>query len=369
MMVVHLVSDGASPAVSDLLAGGRSAALFAFLAGVSLALVRRHDAARSGSSLSIAIRALILFALGLSLGSIGEIGVWVILPYYGLMFLLAIPLLRLPARKLIILAAVWAVLAPFLSFWVRSMAPFRVSGQIEFADMMTPLTNLRDLLIDGIYPVLIWITYVMVGIAVGKLRLETRQVAVRLAVTGAMLLAGSFALAYAFMLSGAVSGWTQSPAWMTLFVQAAQVPTDNLANLALLGIHTDTPLNVLSSVGSSLLVCGLALLLMQVVRPAIHTLSRPLRAAGQMTLTLYTAHLLLNWVAKNHGFMFAGGSYPEWVAQLVLFILFAVFWLRWFRRGPLESVVHWAAAWRPGRSSRPSTDHESTDSGVTRQLA
>lgn len=356
MMVVHLSPDQSPPPLSDLVAGGRSAALFAFLAGVSLALVRQKKPKGSGSGRSIAIRAGLIFVLGLALGSMEGVGVWVILPYYGLLFLLAIPLSSLPARTLLWLAAAWALIAPLLSFVARSMAPFRGSSQLEFSDLASPWFVVEELFIYGPYPVITWITFIMAGLAVGQLELTKPVIARRLTWTGAAIVGGTFALGYVFMLTGVVENWLQSPAWLTLFTNAPWMPTDTLASLALLGIHTNTPLNVLNSAGSSLLIFGLCLLLMRTARPWLETLLRPISAAGQMTLTLYTAHVLLLWAGNNWGFTFTGGSFTEWGMQLLVFALFATAWLGWFKRGPLESLVHTLSV-RPQKESPRAQRH------------
>ena len=110
-------------------AGGRSAALFAVLAGVSLALVtgrehrftgRRLAAARVG----IAMRAGVIAAIGLTISGLDS-GVAVILTYYGVLFLLAIPFLGLGWRTLGALAVVWAIAAPVVSQLVRPHLPAR----------------------------------------------------------------------------------------------------------------------------------------------------------------------------------------------------------------------------------------------------
>ncbi len=106
MVTTHVVSprdaDG-TLSFGQALAGGRSAALFAVLAGVSLALMtgRRvpvRGRERAARSLGIVVRALLIAGLGLFLGGLGS-GLAIILTYYGLLFLLGLPFvgLRAPA--------------------------------------------------------------------------------------------------------------------------------------------------------------------------------------------------------------------------------------------------------------------------------
>lgn len=361
MMVVHLGPDsggpGAQPSAGDLIAGGRSATLFAFLAGLSITLVHGHDRRRSGWARSLTVRAGLIFVLGLGLGSFNEVGIVVILPYYGVLFLLAIPLKDLSVRTLLTLAGCWAFAAPALSFVLRGVVGFRAGDQAQFADLSQPWSLFLELTLDGTYPAFIWVVYLMVGLAIGQLDLRSTVTARRLATVGAALLAAAYLLAWVAMGSGMVDNWIQIPRWTTLFVQAPHIPTDSWTNLALLGTHTNTPLNVVGSVGSALLATGLCLLLMHGAGPLTRKVSLPLRAAGSMTLTLYTAHALLSWAAQDGGYRLADQPYAEWVAQLLTLTVFATAWRAKFRRGPLEEVVHLlAAARRVGASSAVRSD-------------
>jgi uncharacterized membrane protein YeiB len=127
MMSVHIVpavDETGRTSTAFLVASGRASALFAVLAGVGLALTtggphphrdRRLLATRSG----LIARASLLALLGLTLGAV-DTPVAIILVYYALMFVCALPFLSLGARALAPLAVGWALLAPALSHMVRS---------------------------------------------------------------------------------------------------------------------------------------------------------------------------------------------------------------------------------------------------------
>ncbi|SDQ19974.1 DUF1624 domain-containing protein [Actinopolyspora saharensis] len=109
------------------LVSGRSAALFAVLAGVSLALLSGGPQPvtgrnRTATAVRIAVRALVLFVIGLVLTTL-NVPAMVILAFYGVLFVLAIPVLRLRTTALASLAAVFAVAAPIASFLIRSTTP------------------------------------------------------------------------------------------------------------------------------------------------------------------------------------------------------------------------------------------------------
>src|SRR5699024_9291881 len=112
----HLVDEGAP---AEQLSGwfqltsGRSAALFAVLAGVSIALVTRDRADRSvhRPRVALLVRAVVIAVLGLLLGA-PDSGLAVILTYYGVLFLVAVPVITWSARSLALLALGWGLLSP-----------------------------------------------------------------------------------------------------------------------------------------------------------------------------------------------------------------------------------------------------------------
>ena len=137
MMAVHVLpavaSDGGAT-IAHLIAGGRSAATFAVLAGVGLALLtgganphrgRRWAAASAG----LVVRAAAIGVVGLLIGS-ADSGVAVILAYYALLFVVAIPLLPLRAGPLFALALTVACLAPVLSHLLRDDNRLPFAGRV-----------------------------------------------------------------------------------------------------------------------------------------------------------------------------------------------------------------------------------------------
>ena len=103
---------------------GRSAALFAVLAGVSIALTTRSrpDRTTAGNRLALAARALTIALIGLFLG-VPDSGLAVILTFYGVLFLVALPVLTWSARSLGLLALCWGLLSPVVSIAVRRHLP------------------------------------------------------------------------------------------------------------------------------------------------------------------------------------------------------------------------------------------------------
>src|SRR3954447_7935809 len=110
----------AVPSFVGLVFSGRSSALFAVVAGVSLALLTGGSRPHFGRNLladraGIAVRALLIGATGLVLGSL-DVNIAIILVNYAVLFLCALPFLQLRLPALAWLAAGWILLSPVLAF-------------------------------------------------------------------------------------------------------------------------------------------------------------------------------------------------------------------------------------------------------------
>lgn len=364
MMAIHVlpgVDPDGSRALSHTLAHGRSAALFAVLAGVSLGLATRRvyngTAPWSPAVAGILGRALVIGAVGLALGSFDS-GVAVILPYYAAFFVLMIPLITLPSRMLVLIAVLAGTLVPLISQSWRAFLPPALYDNPTF-DMVAerPLDLLRELLLTGYYPALPWLAYLATGLAVSHLSLRSTRTAWSLVIGGGVLaLAARGASRFLLDVAGgreaiaAAEGLTAgSPEYERLLFssQYGTTPTSTWWWLAVDNPHSSTPFDFASTIGTALLVLGLALLI------AHHAswLLVPLAAAGSMTLTLYTAHVMALALAP-----LPADPQESYLLQVVAVLLIGFGWRLVFRRGPLEMVtafVSLLATYRPARSVDP----------------
>ncbi|WP_146192665.1 heparan-alpha-glucosaminide N-acetyltransferase domain-containing protein [Streptomyces sp. A244] len=364
-------------AVSD----GHASILFATLAGVSLALLTggsrpHHGVARRRDRARIAVRAAILFVLGMALAQIST-EVIVILSFYALCFLLALPLLRVPPRFLAVLAAAWAVAGPVVSFFVRREVEGS-EGTGGGALMFRDLTSLPDagsgllrLVLDGTYPVVTWMPFVLAGLAVGRLDLRSTTIRLRLLAAGVALAVagsgGSWLALHAFgglaalqpkldFMRPVAAGLTMDPLELMQTSNLGTVPTDTPANLLLDGPHSGTPFEIVGSVGCALAVLALCLL----VGDRFRTLLAPLTAVGALSLTAYTAQVVaLRFLPSEK----AMAAHP-WV-PLLGFVLGAVafcgLWRRFLGRGPLERLMHWASTRASAALARGASGQDSRE--------
>lgn len=343
MMLVHVGPHAEfrhTPPVGDLIASGRAAPLFAMLAGVALTLVHRRDPDGAGSVRATLVRAASLIVLGLSLGSIDDMPVLIILAFYGLMIVVALPFRHLSTRALVGVTITWIAVAPFLLIGAQVLHSPVIAAQAELSELRHPVDLLMELIVWGAYPAGVWMAYLLVGLLVGRLDLRRSDVAWRLIGIGGVLVASTIAMAYVLFSTGAMHD-RYAQGWPLIFAHRVYPYEEASWNdLLLLGEHTSAPLNVISSIGSALLVIGGCALLVR--QPWSTWLLAPLRAAGSMTLTLYTLHVLWFWrspSASDGADLMAPGSYQDWLLQVVVLCTFAMIWQLFARRGPLEAML------------------------------
>jgi uncharacterized membrane protein len=352
MIAVHVMSPDTPSGGGELvwsLSAGRSAALFAVLAGVGIAFStgdtrpfdeRRRRAARE----ALAVRALLIGAIGLLLGSFVPFDTaGVILPYYALLFLFAIPLLGLSVRALAVLSGLTAVAVPVLSHVVRgSLTVPSLLENPTFTDLLTrPGPLLAELTLTGMYPALAWIAYVAAGLAIGRSPLSSRRFVIGLTAAGIGLAVLSRTVSRLLLVPGGGLDRLEDVATQTMSAEefadvlisgaSGTLPTTSFWWLAVRAPHTTTPIELLHTIGTSMAVIGAAIMLGWVLRSAI----RPLADGGSMPLTLYTLHLLLLVSPLTPD----DGGPASFALHGVVLFTFAVAWRRRLSRGPLEHVV------------------------------
>ncbi|MCF6745675.1 DUF1624 domain-containing protein [Blastococcus sp. KM273128] len=307
---------------------GRSSILLATLAGISVALLSGRDRPPEGVELNrvrlrIFIRALWVFAIGWALEALGTF-VAVILGVYGVLFVLVLPFLRWPVRRLLVTAAVVAVVVPPLLV---------VAGQVlttlGVADSLA-----ASLLVTGFYPALLWIAFVLVGLAVGRLDLASAAVRARLAAAGAAAAAVGYGLGWAstrLLAAGVPSAGPE-----TGFAAPGVFDASWLTGAE---PHSGTTFEVVGSTGVALLVVAGCL----VAAERLPRLTSPVAAVGALALTVYATHLVAIRVLVE--------IMPGRVEGGVLWLCFAVAalagawaWRRAIGRGPLESLVTWTSS-------------------------
>ena len=329
------------------LAGGRASALFAVLAGVTLALTTGGrtpvaGAERRARSAAVVVRALLVAVLGLLLAR-ADSGLAVILTYYGVLFGLGLLVVGLRTRALLVAAGLVVVAMPVLSRLVRPHLPERGYASPGFEQLADPGQLLSELLLTGYYPVLPWLAYLLVGMALGRADLRSARVAAWACGAGLVLAVVATRVSHAL-----TDRWPAAPGLPDQVATGmyGNVPADGPWSwLLVVAPHSSTPFDLAATVGSSLAVIGAALLLVGRLPALPHETVRVLFGAGTMTLTLYSLHVLMRteqvWPAEEP-------SAYVWHVLALLAIGSAFAALR--RPGPLERVVSLASAAAATRS-------------------
>ncbi len=332
---------------------GRSSALFALLAGFSLVLITgrpRPHTGRAGRQAAgrVVVRALVLIAAGYALTAL-DTDIDVILSFYGLLFLLLLPVHRLRARTLTLLAAASALLMPQLLYLVwRAAYDGDWADAFVGADPLARLTGtdgLFELLFTGEYPVMTWMPFVLAGMALARLDLGSGRIRRRLAWTGTALAVLGYGGSWLALhtvpharaaVAAATDGDAGASAWWSDTVGGLDDGTP--AAWLLVGApHSQSTFSVLGNTGVALLVVA-ACVTAAARMPRLTRLAGPVAAVGAVALSAYVAHILV--IAR---FGMAEETEPALLALGVLSaaaLLAATLWTRYFRRGPLEYLLH-----------------------------
>lgn len=372
MMATHLLPTFESnadltPTWIGLTFSGRAAALFAVLAGIGLALSTGKQVPAEGARLGaarrgIALRAAVIAAVGLTLGGL-EVNLAIILVHYALLFLCVLPFLGLRPKALCAWAAGWILVSPVLAYLLRpwllaSNPPLHLGHNPSWEDLSTPGPLLGDLFFTGYYPVLQWMSYLLVGLLIGRLPLTK-------ALVPWLLLAGGTLLAVLTKSLGiaAMESWGGRAALEDV-LNAPSYPLDSVLQVNLTGVpqedswwwlasaapHSGTALDLAHTSAVAAAVVGACLLLGRLADWLDLDLLLPLRGAGAMTLTLYTVHV---WVVAGFylkplpaGWTEDGMYFAHAATAIIVGMVFVL--LKW--RGPLEWLGHGAN--RLGRMER-----------------
>ncbi|MPV38023.1 heparan-alpha-glucosaminide N-acetyltransferase domain-containing protein [Georgenia subflava] len=336
MFVAHLGDDGPEGRHDPewfVVADGRSAALFALLAGVSMALANGRGTLPAGAVLARArlttlVRAGILLLMGVFLVGLGT-PVLVILPAYAAMFVLALPFLGLARAWLLLGAALVAVVSPTVIFLLTTEradgGPSPLASVTGEAD---PVELPMDVFATGAYPALVFLAYILLGMAVGRSALSSLRV--QLALLGAGVALG-------------VLGWGTSRLALDALGDGASPLARRLVSA---GAHEYSTLEVVGNCGSSLTVIAVCLLLTRPGNPvgrAFAAVLSPVAAAGAASLSVYSFHIVAIFLLGNDIVW-----YPVSNAVLLWFIAVALaaawLWRRFLGRGPLERLLRAATA-------------------------
>lgn len=302
----------------------RFAATFVLVAGVGVSLLTERSR-RSGDRAAMSVDRWRLARRGVLLYAFGFVLDWIwpgtILFFYGAFFVAAAVLFTLRTRWLVVVGASAALIAAGVQWWaaVRGTHGHRTDWLLapDTLGSRSPRGLLFDTFIDGTHPLFPWLAFLCAGMVLGR---QVRTLPhLRLAAIGVGVTVLTYLLNHV-----ATDGHAGDPVRLALF---ATSPFERglLYTLGTLG----------SSVAAFCTISWIA------ERTATSSATRGLQLAGQMTLTLYVAHVLVfNLVAGWWGMV--GGGLGSALMFAIMFWVFAVptaaMWRRFAGLGPLERV-------------------------------
>ncbi len=300
---------------------GRSSILFATVAGVSLGLLTGGSdpsppAQRGLRRAAIAIRGAALILVGVILTTILQPPMSVILDYYGLAFLLLVPLLFAPRWALAIAAVLIVAIAPPVVEALRS--------DVNPDTIPLLLTPFAQWLVFGTYPVAVWLAFPLFGLICVRSGLERRRTQLIMIATGVV---------------AAVAGYGAAAMVQGVTAEA----------------HSGSTAEVVGSGGVAVAIIGLATLVGTLPEPAgrgIRFVLYPVAAAGGMALSLYTAQAIALTIVREANRIDAQRwVYPEATLPVLIVTALVVgtLWRIFLGAGPLERGLRWL-------TSRPSDE-------------
>ena len=326
---VVMTADGSGPgwlAFATGLFEGRAAAVFVVLAGVGLSLASRRER-QSGDSEALFNarktlwkRAAFLFVVGMLYLPIylGDI-----LHFYGIYITIGALALSASGRWL------WGVVAAFVIAFSVLILGFNYEAEwdfttLEYEGLWTPLGMLRNLFFNGLHPVIPWTAFLLAGMWLGRQDMSDSSVSKRV-----------------FLMGAGVALFAEFLSAVLIETLTARASADSVEAIrAVFGTEMlpPVPLYMLAAGGTAFAVIAMCIMLSQ--RFVHLRLHRALVATGQLSLTLYVAHVVLGMSILDIFGRLENQSLEFAVTSAVVFFALAVAysdkWRKHFDRGPLE---------------------------------
>ncbi|WP_403025530.1 DUF418 domain-containing protein [Salinibacterium sp. GXW1014] len=317
MFTAHTVSvsepTGAFVVLDELAGGTRPRMLFALVGGISLGLLVAGTP-RGRVHWQVAIRGILLLALGLLLESFFS-GVSVVIDEWGILFLLMLPLLFVPSAWLLAGAAVLLVAGH-----IAILAG--VGRTVPVGDGLLGVIGAEAIgwVLTGSYPMVTWLPSIIAGYLLARADLLRPRTQVAMVIAGAVFFAVGLALTLSLDPDGGPSSWPSALALQLSALGAAAL------TVAVLIWITSPRAGTAGGIAGRILY--------------------PLAAAGAMPLTVYTTHVLALaawYVLDPAGW---GPDATTWMIFTAVTLVVAPVWRKTIGQGPLE----WLLAFLSGRT-------------------
>lgn len=308
---------------------GRAAATFVILAGIGISLLVQKAVAQQNAQavqkarISLLVRAVLLFAIGLAYTPIWPAD---ILHFYGVYICIAVAFLTVRNNLTLAAAAFSTAAFPLLLLFFHYETGWDWST-LTYTDLWTVEGMVRHVFFNGFHPVFPWVAFLLIGMVLGRLNWSDNTLRKKLLSVGLVVFVLSETLSFA----------------LSSFLSSALHGKDLVDLLAVVGTKPmpPMPLYIISASASSLLVIIGSIVLAE--RYATHAIVRALIQTGGMALTLYVAHVVIGMgILEGLGLLHNQSLSFSALYSCGFFlacILFSVLWNMRFQRGPLEAVL------------------------------
>ncbi|VAW48922.1 hypothetical protein MNBD_GAMMA03-81 [hydrothermal vent metagenome] len=308
---------------------GRASALFVILAGVGITFLTNR-ALKSGDNriiqqarIGIIKRGMLLIIIGLSYTPIWEAD---ILHFYGFYFLIAAMLFTFDSKKLLIFAWVFMLVFPVLVMVFDYDKGWNWTTY-HYAGFWTLDGIIRRILFNGFHPVFPWVAFLIFGMWLGRQNLSATKVRIRLLTCS--LIVWIFIETFFYWLRRTFTNTVE-----------LGLTTEELNLLLSTSVMPPFPQYILAAGSLATILIIMSIILAERYQHA--RLTRWLCKTGQMSLTIYIAHVVigmgfLELIGKleNQNIEFAMLSASIFC---IMAVIGSVFWLSHFKTGPLEWV-------------------------------
>ncbi len=359
MMAAHTLGGGEGPPAAVVaLIDGPPSTLFAVLGGVSVVLAARARLAagdRGGAMRSILVRGLVVAVLGFLVIPFAA-AVYIVLVPFGVAIMAASVLVLLPSWLLAVLAAALAAAGGSLVVAAHERLPL-LDGTHTLGTLWSdPLATVADVALTGVYPALIWIAYLLIGMLLARGILAARAAGRERAAFGGIGGIGAVLTAAALVVSdiglrrvaaAEFGGSLETARDVALASGYGVAQGSGLAWQLLAAPHTGTPADIARTVGIALMVIAGLSLVASFLPTRVLQIIEPLRAAGAAPLTIYIVHTILVTLLGALLFEDAPGlarGWGGWAVQVAIGVGIGALLASSGSRGPFERLVGWFAA-------------------------
>lgn len=328
-MVIAIKTDAFLYELIEILSG-KAAALFVVLAGVGITLMYQSAQRKKSASkirqvkIRLLKRALFLFVVGLSYYSIWPAD---ILHYYGLYLSIGVLFLSVSNKWLQITSILIIIVYPVSMLFFNYETGWNWNT-LEYTDFFTVNGFFRNLFFNGFHPVFPWISFLLIGIWIG--RINFNNVKTRKRVTTFSLLI--------FVIAKGVS-------LFLVRILSHSSPNEGLEIEYLLGTMPMPSLFFYMVTASSLAVFIISISIYICTKLSHVHIIKQIISTGQLALSNYIFHVLIGMFSLELFFGKLEHAYSiEFtiiyaVLYCVLLVILSHLWRKKYKYGPLEHLM------------------------------